>query len=277
MFKPLKNLTVVTLAVNIPGPLAAKRLYELGATVIKVEPPEGDPLETYSADWYKDINVGQQRKIINLKSSEGKKLLATFLSKADLLLTAQRPSALQRLGLNWGNLHNWYPSLNHVAIVGYPVPDENEAGHDLTYQAAIGLLSAPIMPKTLIADMAGAERAVTISMALLMGRKANQAGRMELVALSDSANYMAQPYKYGLTKKGAFLSGAVPQYAMYETKSDWIALAALEPHFSEKLKKELGLESLSKAALVEKFKQQSADAWVTWAKDKDIPIVAVKN
>jgi crotonobetainyl-CoA:carnitine CoA-transferase CaiB-like acyl-CoA transferase len=274
-FKPLKNMRVVTLALNVPGPLAAKRLVEYGATVIKVEPPQGDPLEVYCADWYQEINRGQQRQQLDLKKPEGKAQLAELLASADLLLTAQRPLALERLGLSWAELQDAYPQLNHLAIVGYLAPHENKAGHDLTYQAALGLLNPPDMPKTLMADLVGAERAATEGLALLMVKQAGQSGQQKLIALSESADYMAQPLKHGLTAETGLLAGALPQYAQYETQSGWIAVAALEPHFSARLKDELELETLSKKALETVFKQRSADEWAAWANERDIPIVPI--
>ncbi len=273
MLKPLENIRVVTLAVNVPGPLAAKRWLDLGATVIKVEPPEGDPLELYCPDWYQDINAGQQTVRLNLKTEEGNDELTKLLLSADLLLTAQRPNALKRLGLDWRVLQVKYPQLNHLAIVGFPSPNENEAGHDLTYQASFGLLNPPNMPKTLMADMAGAERAALEGLALLMGSKA---GRQKMVTLYDAAEYMAQPVKYGLTTDNALLGGGQAEYALYEANDGWLAIAALEPHFSARLKAELGLEELNHEALSNKLKQGSTTDWVDWAKQYDIPLVAVK-
>ena len=276
MSKPLKNINIVTLAVNVPGPLAAKRWLELGATVIKIEPPEGDPLDIYCPDWYQEINTGQQIERLNLKTEEGKDALAKLLVSADLLLTAQRPNALDRLGLGWSELHLKYPQLNHLAIVGFPTPNENEAGHDLTYQASFGLLSPPNMPKTLMADMAGAERAALEGLALIMSSKADLKGQQKLVTLYDAAEYMAQPIKYGLTTENALLSGKEAEYALYESNDGWVAIAALEPHFSAKLKAELELPELTKDAISDKIKCRSSADWVEWAKERDIPLVAVK-
>lgn len=275
-FKPLESVRVITLALNVPGPLAAKRWLELGATVIKVEPPEGDPLEIYCSDWYQELNAGQQRCVLDIKSVDGKRGLADLLSTADILLTAQRPAALSRLGSSWAELHKQYPRLNHLAVVGYPAPKENEAGHDLTYQASLGLLSPPIMPKTLMADLAGAERAALEGLALLMGSKAGQEGQQKLVTLSEAAEYMAQPLKHGLTHDGGMLAGELPEYSLYETASGWVAVAALEPHFRARFKKELGLTKLSHQAVAEKLKQKPASEWVKWAKQHDIPLAEVK-
>ncbi len=277
MYKPLMNMRVVTLALNLPGPLAAKRLVEQGATVIKVEPPEGDPFGHYCADWYSELNAGQQIQVIDLKSDEGRKIFSELLSEAALFITAQRPAALRRLGLDWVTLHKDYPQLNHVAIVGYPAPNDDHAGHDLTYQAALGLLSPPNLPKTLIADLAGGERAATESLSLLMAYKEGREGMQRQIALSEAAEYMAQPLKYGMTNDGAFLSGILPEYSLYEASSGWVAIAALEPHFKKRLQDKLGLELLTKETLAEKMRTRAASEWVRWADEHDIPLVKVES
>lgn len=271
----LKGFQVVSLAVNLPGPIAASRLCELGARVIKVEPPSGDPFEQYCPDWYQTLNEGQERRVIDLKSESGLQELETLLSQSDLLLTAQRSSALSRLGLGWEALHLRHPALNHLAIVGYPPPNENHPGHDLTYQASLALLSPPHMPKSLIADLAGAERAAFAGLSLLMSAKRGDAGRQCFVALSEAAEFMGLPLKHGLTSDKGLLGGAVPEYGIYQAKEGWLAIAALEPHFRIRLQEVLEIGTLTKTALAKKLKVRDADEWVNWAKRYDLPIVKV--
>lgn len=277
MFKPLENIKIVTLALNLPGPLAAKRFTDLGATVIKVEPPQGDPFNHYCSKWAHQINKGQQVLTIDLKTEPGQKELDLLLATADLLLTAQRPAAMERLGLGWEALQVKYPLLNHLAIVGYPEPNQEHAGHDLTYQASLGLLTDGHMPKTLVADLVGAEQAAFDGLAMLMASKAGHKGQKRLIALSAAAVYMAQPIKYGLTGEGAMLGGLLPEYSLYKTATTWVAIAAIEPHFKANLMKQLKLDSLTHENLAEKLKQQPASAWVNWANQQDIPLVAVKQ
>ena len=277
MFKPLENIKIVTLALNLPGPLAAKRFVDLGADVIKVEPPQGDPFKHYCPEWAKQINNGQQVQAIDLKTEQGQKELALLLETADLLLTAQRPAAMERLGLGWEILHAKYPLLNHLAIVGYPVPNQEHAGHDLTYQASLGLITDGQMPKTLIADLVGAEQAAFEGLAMLMASKAGEKGQKKLIPLSAAADYMAQPIKYGLTGEGAMLGGFLPEYSLYKTATEWVAIAAIEPHFKANLMKQLKLDNLTHENLAEKLKQQPASAWVDWANQHDVPLVTVKQ
>ena len=104
--------------------------------------------------------------VLNLKIPEGKAALDYHLGRADLLLTASRPRALERLGLGWTTLQAKYPRLCQVAIEGYPPPYENRPGHDLTYQAEAGLLDPPSMPKSLASDLVAAEQAASAALAM---------------------------------------------------------------------------------------------------------------
>lgn len=273
----LKDTKVLNLAVNLPGPAAARRLKNLGAQVLKVEPPGGDPMEEYNADWYKDLSAGQEVVRLDLKTAEGRERLQLFLQETDLLITANRPAALERLGLGWAELTRKYPRLCQVLIVGYPAPRQNEAGHDLTYQASLGLLNPPHMPRTLIADMAGAEQATAAALALLLSREQGKKGGYAEIALSDAAAAMAEPLRFGSTAPGALLGGGLPEYNIYQAREGWVAVAALEPHFKERLVENLGKGIQNSEQYGAIFKTRTAEHWQDWGQQLDIPIVAVKG
>jgi len=273
----LEGIKVVSLAVNLPGPAAARRLHQLGAQVIKVEPPSGDPMAYYNSEWYDKLNEGQELVTLNLKSSDDRHRLDKMLEQADLLITANRPAALDRLGLGWQRLNEDFPRLCYVAIVGYPPPRENEPGHDLTYQAKNGLLIPPQMPRVLLADMVGAEQAVSEALALLMARERGQDAGYSMVALSDAAEYMAEPWKVGFTAADSIVGGALAEYNLYQTTEGWVAVAALEPHFKKALYDALECTPGDSEKLCAVFKTKSAKEWEDWAKERDIPVVAVKS
>ena len=275
--KPLRGTQVLVLAVNVPGPAAAARLHELGATVVKVEPPEGDPLAKANQGWYQAL-VSRQKVIrLNLKETGDRTRLDALLGESDLLLTATRPAALERLGLGWPELHSRYPRLSHTAIVGYPAPKENVPGHDLTYLAGLGLLTPPELPRTLLADMAGAERAVSASLALLLGRELGQGTGYAQVPLAEAAAFFAEPLRYGITVPGGMLGGGLPSYNLYRARDGWISLAALEPHFRQKLLNELGLQTADREELARVFLTRAAEEWQTWAAERDLPIAALRQ
>lgn len=274
--KLLEGIKVVNLAVNLPGPAAARRLSQLGARVTKIEPPGGDPMARFNSTFYKELNFGHGVFTVDLKSAEGRRQLDEELQDSDLLITANRPAALDRLGLGWEDLHAKFPRLCQVAIVGYPPPMENEPGHDLTYQAKIGLVNPPHMPRTLIADMAGAEKTVSEGLALLLARERGSGSGFRAVALSDAADYMAEPWKVGFSSPGELVGGALPEYNLYEARDGWVAVAALEPHFKQALYAALECSPESVEELRPYFLTKSAGEWETWARQRDLPVVAVK-
>jgi crotonobetainyl-CoA:carnitine CoA-transferase CaiB-like acyl-CoA transferase len=266
----------VTTALNLPGPVACARLRDLGARVAKIEPPAGDPFEGYCESWYRRLHAETSVHRLDLKSDGGRDAMHALLAEADLLITAQRPSALARLGLDAASLAARHPRLCHVAITGHPAPREEIPGHDLTYLAVHGLIAPPDLPPTLFADMAGAERAVTTALALVIARGRTGRGGAADAALEDAAQALAQPLREGLTGRGALLGGGLAGYNVYEASEGWIAVAALEPHFSRRLALDLGLPTLTVEALREKFRADTAGHWERWARERDLPLVALR-
>jgi alpha-methylacyl-CoA racemase len=273
----LEGVRLVTLAQNVPGPAAASRLQSFGASVVKVEPPNGDSLASSNPAWYEALAAEQEILRLDLKSDAGRDRLDEHLAEADVLLTSNRLAALARLGLGPEELSARYPRLCYVAITGYPAPHEDAPGHDLTYLADLGLLSPPEMPRTLLADLAGAERAVSATLALLLDRERGMGAGYAEVALSEAAAFFADPLRYGITKPGAHLGGGFPGYGLYEARDGWVAVAALEAHFWERLLLELGLEEATREDLEEAFLQRTAEEWEQWATERDLPLKAVSH
>jgi alpha-methylacyl-CoA racemase len=277
MGSPLEGARVVSLALNLPGPVATAALRDLGASVVKVEPPGGDPLASVSPKWYADLTRGMQVQVLDLKAAGDRRRLDDWLEAADLLVTSTRPAALQRLNLGWTNSHERYPRLCQVAIVGYGSPRENVAGHDLTYQAENGLVAPPALPPTLVADLGGAQQTVIAALALIVARDRTGEGSYVEVALAESARFFAGPLAYGLTGDGKVLGGGLPAYGLYRTRDGWLALAALEPHFRETLARELSIRADDREALARAFAERSSAEWETWAEARDLPISGVRS
>jgi crotonobetainyl-CoA:carnitine CoA-transferase CaiB-like acyl-CoA transferase len=280
LYRPLEGVRVVSLALNLPGPVAIHRMRGLGASVVKVEPPSGDPMEFASPTIYAWLHEGIAVEKQDLKSAAGLQALHDHLSQADLFLTSSRLGGLDRLGLGWNNLADQYPTLVMVAIVGNSPPNENHPGHDLTYQAQHGLLSPPHLPRSLIADLGGAMEGVSAGLGLLLQRArglGSRESRRAIVSLEESAAYFAQPVRWGLTLSEGFLGGSLPQYNLYRCEKGWIALAALEPHFWMRLQSVLNLDNPTQDHLQEVFGKQTAEHWEAWAKQHDLPLVAVAD
>jgi crotonobetainyl-CoA:carnitine CoA-transferase CaiB-like acyl-CoA transferase len=260
---------LVSIAQNAPGPAAVARLVQRGATAIKVEPPWGDALEALSKSWYDELHAGVRVERLDLKSRDGMTALKALLGACDLFLASQRPAALARLGLDAASLARDYPRLRHLNIVGDTAAPEH-AGHDLTYQAAHGLLRRE-MPLTLIADLAGAERAYAAAIELMQ----DPPGSHRVVGLANVMHDLAAPLRHGLTARGGPLGGGNPAYGLYAARQGLVAVAALEPHFRARLFAALGLADGSDPSAA--FTTKTALEWEAWARPLDLPIVAVRE
>ena len=274
---PLRGLAVVSLAANVPGPVACARLRALGARVTKVEPPAGDPLEAYCAAWYRELADGQETLRLDLKDPAGRGVLDGLLAGADLLVTSSRLSALERLGLGWEALHARHPRLCQVAVFGYPGAERDRAGHDLTYQAAHGLADPAGLPRTLLADLASAERVVGAALGLLLARERGAGAGYAEVTLAEVAADFAAPLRHGLTAPGGLLGGGLPAYGMYAAREGHVAAAALEPHFAARLRDALGVAELTRESLQAALRARTAAEWEAWADERDLPLAALRE
>ncbi|QGU00999.1 E-cinnamoyl-CoA:R-phenyllactate CoA transferase [Corynebacterium kalinowskii] len=250
----LKNIAVINLAVNLPGPWAAAKLASMGARVISIEPPTGDPLQYLAPEWYRDLGEGVEKRTLDLKTAADQAALAGLLDDAQLLITSHRPSALARMGVAVPD------SVGHVEIVG-DVENPEYAGHDLTYQAEAGTLTPPHMPKILVGDIMGASEAVSAALLLLL-----QGGGHMRIGLKQAAQEMAAPYRYGVTAPGGLLNGGIENYGLYQAKDGWVAVAALEPHFAERM-----------GNMLAEIPSKTVEELVAWAREADVPISPVRG
>lgn len=273
---PLTGMRAITLALNVPGPMAAERLRDFGIHMTKIEPPQGDPLKTFNPDWYARLTTNVSVVVCDLKTPAGRQQIGDLLADTDLLLTSQRPGALERLGLGWEALHAQFPRLCQIAMVGYPAPHQNVAGHDLTYLGSNGLLRPPALPATLYADVAGSEQAALAAVAVLLARERTGEAQYVEAAIADAAKRLAAPLNAGLTVPGARLSGAFPGYNLYRTTDGWVAVAALEPHFYKRLCERFEVAEPSYEAFAAQFATKSNDHWSQFAEQHDLPIEPVK-
>ncbi|MEP6782908.1 MAG: CoA transferase [Acidobacteriota bacterium] len=260
-------MRIVSMAQNVPGPVAVSRAVAAGAAAIKIEAPWGDPLEALCRQWYLDLHAGVRVECLDLKSAAGIARLKSFLADADVFVASHRPSALARLGLDAASLSREFPRLRHVNIVGDTANPE-EPGHDLTYQARAGLLQRA-MPLTLIADMVGAERACAA-----INEVMHEPGGRRVVGLYDALQDLAAPLRYGLTAIAGPLNGGNAAYGIYAAREGTIAVGALEPHFRARLFAGLGLDDGADPSAV--FATRTALEWEQWAAARDLPLVALR-
>lgn len=268
----------------------------MGATVIRIvgEGAHGDPMQQYCEPFFKHLIEGQELRTINLKSPAGMAEVLQLLEGTDIFLTSSRPSALQRLGLDWETLHSRFPQLIHVAIVGYSGEKRDLAGHDLTYEAHAGTLATvldptngslrPALPVVPIADVLGAERAVSAGLAALVQRARTATGSYQEISLEAAAEAGATPARFGLSGPGTILGGAFPPYDLYQAQDgNWVAVAALEPHFLAAIAQFLDYGTPvpdggvpTREQFTHAIAQRSAQEWDALAQEHDLPLAHVR-
>ena len=282
----LRSTRVVSLALNLPGPAALRRLADMGARCTKVNPPAGDPMQHYTPSGYAQLHAGVKEITLDLKDARGQAALHKLLAQTDILLTSFRPSALIKLGFGWKTLHKQYPALSLVQVVGAPGPLAEIPGHDLTYQAEVGLVPGMELPASLFADMGGALMASEATLQAVLVQKTTGKGTLHEVALSSAAAWLALPRDWQMTTPQGPVGGAHAGYRLYPCKNGRVALAALEPHFAQRLCDAAGvkiahpIKDLFKpavqqaiAAFVAGTTRQQLDAL---AQAKDIPLLTLK-
>ncbi len=150
MATPLQGIKVVDASRILAGPWAGQQLSDLGAEVIKIEPPGGDETRRWGPPWhgkwstyFLSANRGKQFTEIDLKSGEGRGVFNELLSEADVLIENAKPGGRKRLGLNVEHTLKVNPRLIHLSITAYGLtgPKRNAPGYDLALQADTGIMS----------------------------------------------------------------------------------------------------------------------------------------
>lgn len=268
MQRPLSETLVVDFTRYLPGAFAGAELLRLGARVIRVERPPGDPMRDTSREWYDLLNAGKE----SADWDRGPDLLGT----ADVVLESFRPGVAAELGIGPEAAP---PSAVYCSITGFGAdgPHAQRAGHDLNYVGWAGLLdaTAPALPPVQVADLAaGALGAVTEILAALLERTRTGNGARIVVSMTHGAHKLAS--------RARVLTQGFACYRMYETADGrYVTVAALEPKFFTRLCELLGRPELAAhqydaeqeaaaAALAEIFARRSLADWLALFDGEDV-------
>jgi len=198
---PLSGITIIDLSRILAGPYCTLLLAELGARVIKVEPPgPGDdarhygPFRNGKSAYFVSVNRGKESIALDLKSPAGREVFERLLDKADALVENFRPGTMEKLGYGWESLHPRYPRLVYAAASGFghSGPYSHHPAYDMVVQGLGGIMSItghPGMPLTRVGtsvgDLAGGlYTAVALNAALLHRERSGEATKVD-VALFD--------------------------------------------------------------------------------------------
>jgi len=223
--QPLAGILAVDLTRNLPGPFASRELLRLGARVVRLEAPDGDPLREAAPEWDKALNGGKESVLWDRVRDPG--LGPALCGRADVVLEAFRPGVTERLGVGPDDVPD---HVVYCSITGFGA-DDRRAGHDLNYMGWAGALepTAPAMPPLPVADLAaGALATVSRVLAALLERERTGRGARIVVSMTDGAHELAQ--------FAGPLTGALACYRIYECADGrFLTVAALEPKFWQRL------------------------------------------
>ena len=154
---PLSGITIVDLTHVLSGPFATMILRNLGARVIKVEPPKhGDdsrafgPFVKDTSLYFSAINAGKESIALDLKEQEDREIFEQLLSVADVITENYRPGTMEKLGYGWDVLHDKYPRLIYgvASGFGHSGPDMHRAAYDMVVQAMGAVMSMTGQPNS---------------------------------------------------------------------------------------------------------------------------------
>jgi alpha-methylacyl-CoA racemase len=227
----LRGLLVVDFTRYLPGPFASRELLRLGARVVRVETPDGDPLRSVAPGWDDALNAGKESVTWDLEQDPG--LGPALARRADVVLEGFRPGVAERLGIGAADVPD---TVVYCSITGFGAGD-TRAGHDLNYAGWAGLLAdtTPALPPLQIADLAGgALFAVIEILAALLERERTGRGRHVNVSMTHNAHRLAAHRLRGEPERT--LTGGLACYRTYETSDGrFLTITPVEPKFWRRL------------------------------------------
>jgi CoA:oxalate CoA-transferase len=263
MPKPLAGIRVIELANFIAGPLAGTLLADMGADVIKVEPPKGDlsraapPIRNGESVSFAALNRNKRSLVLDLKRPEAVEVLRKLTAKSDVFLEASRPGALDKLGLGAAQVKALNPTIVYTSVSGFGQsgPDRRRAGVNLIVEAFSGVLSVtgepgkmPMRPGVQSADVFGALFAAYATLASLVGAARHGEGRIADVSLVEASIAAAawEVAEYLETGKAPQPMGnrhrLTAPYQLFETSDHrYVAFGTPNDGMFEKLMQVLGL------------------------------------
>ena len=234
----MQGLLVVDATRYVPGAFASAEMLRLGARVIRLEQPSGDPMRATAPEWHDVLNAGKESVVCDLPADA--EFAQALLARADVVLESFRPGVAARLGIGPDDVPE---RTVYCSITGFGVGNEHEqqAGHDVNYVGYAGLLgvTAPSVPPVQVADLAaGALGAVTEILAALLERERTGHGARIVVSMTHGAHRLAS--------RSEVLQGGYACYRMYATADGrYLTVGALEPKFFARMCELLGRPELA--------------------------------
>jgi crotonobetainyl-CoA:carnitine CoA-transferase CaiB-like acyl-CoA transferase len=257
----LDGLRVLDLSVWRPGPYATQLLAEIGADVLKIEPPGGDPMRAYP-ELFASLSANKRSLVLDLKLDEPRRRAIDLAGEADVVMEGFRPGVATRLGLGYEQVSAVNDSVIYCSISGMGQfgPLTAATGHDLNYQAWAGALAPdggpPVVSALPVADLAaGMAAAFAVCAAVVRRLETGEGERIDLAMADLLATWTGavRPRAQGVEPS----TPGVPGYGIFETAGDQhIALGVLtEDHFWRSLCDAVGLTEQRDLTFTERMGQ----------------------
>jgi crotonobetainyl-CoA:carnitine CoA-transferase CaiB-like acyl-CoA transferase len=298
-WRPLEGVKIADFSMLLPGPLTTAILADLGAEVVKIEPPAGDSARTLLPDLFRAINRNKRSVVLDLKSPDSREAVQEIAQWADIVIETFRPGVADRLGVGFGQLAAFNPHLVYCSLSGYGQdgPWKDRPGHNMNYLAAAGGLAfpgawgwAPASSSLPIADISGGAFAASAILAALREcEKTGQPKRLDL-SLFESALFCAA-LRHSLEENADNTIHLFANNSLFMTADGaMITLALLEEHFWENFRtlasriapalrqvkfdtpagrRQHGDELYT--LMCDLIRSRSVDAWRELLQDKDVP------
>ncbi|HUC61045.1 MAG TPA: CaiB/BaiF CoA-transferase family protein [Alphaproteobacteria bacterium] len=263
---PLSGILVVDLSRILAGPYCTMLMAEMGARVIKVEPPgKGDDARAYGpflkgkSAYFISVNRGKQSIALDLKAAGDKAVFEKLLARADVLVENFRPGTMEKLGYGWNELHKRYPRLIYAAASGFghTGPYSSHPAYDMVVQGLGGIMSItgnpgqpPVRVGTSVGDIgAGLYTTIAVNAALLHRERTGEATKID-VAMFDCQLALLENAIMRYTTLGEIPGplGArhptITPFQAFKTKDGYMIVAAGNDALFKKLADALGKPAL---------------------------------
>jgi crotonobetainyl-CoA:carnitine CoA-transferase CaiB-like acyl-CoA transferase len=258
MTGPLSGIRVIEVGVMLAGPYATMMLADLGAEVIKVEPPGGEISRQVSDSYFASLNRGKRSMCLDLTSENGRAKLGELVADSHALLVNMKPSVIRRLGLTYEALHQFNPKIVCVAMTGFGLDGGDDPAFDYVIQAATGVAAMtgdPDDPPTLPGySSADNSTGLTAALGLLAMIVSGRGGQVD-VSLRDvvlsQLNYRASAYLNGGAEPRRYPFGAHSYYVpaqLFPTADGYLALFVTHDGFWKSFATEANIDGFATMA-----------------------------
>jgi CoA:oxalate CoA-transferase len=296
---PLAGIRILEVGVMLAGPYATMLLADLGAEVIKIEPPGGEISRQVSDSYFASLNRNKQSVVLDLRSDEGRRRLGQLVADSHALLVNMKPSAIKRLGLTYDALRQFNDRIVCVALTGFGLNGGDDPAFDYVIQAATGVAAMtghpddpPTLPGYSSADNStGLAAALGLLAQIVSGRGGQVDVSLRDVMLSQ-LNYRASAYLNDGAEPLRYPYGAHSYYVpaqLFSTADGYLALFITHDAFWKSFATEAGIEGFATmaeraarreevlAVVASALASDSAKGWEARLRPLGIPAAAVRT